>query len=266
VLALYNFEDVSEVPANQQEVGGGGGGFQLYTPPRGDSLTPPESSVLSFLGGAAIELRGGAGWPTTASWANANMQALTVECMVQFADMGLWGRNAGTFVPCVSLAAEDGSLLWALGLLRVDVIEETSIGPARAAVFPAFIQGASGGFDGPLVALGAEVSPTTTAGEHLAGSWSISGSTVSQACWWDGVKGTTETETKQRDGAAGDAFRMGGDCPQPGYSASLTLPITTTLPMTGILDEVRVTGGATPRYSLASDIAPINRVVPWPTY
>ena len=99
---------------------------------------------------------------------------------------------------------------------------------------------------------------------HFAGQWSITGSTVTQACWWNGTKGDSVTATKARAGAEATVARFAGACPPIGYVESIRLSPNIVLPLTGGVDEARVTAAV--RYSLASNIAESARVIPWPNY
>ena len=203
---------------------------------------------------------------------------LSVECM---ADIGAtaWASltAAGAdqrFCPVVSYTGTDGALLWALGFLsrmvdvgipgtrpwrRVDAMFWTALDNAYSPTG----SGSAGG--GGITARPARfvhlagVLKTYTATAWERASWLAGGFCIER------LQGLQSAPVARSTGA----LKVGGACPAFNTYDN-PAPLTTIVPFTGVVDELRIK--APGQYAdlmntgVADAITPARRVIPWPNY
>jgi len=246
---------------------------------RGNTLTNNGATLTT---GAVAQGAAFTGALTTISGTVAGLDGisagLSVECM---ADIGATAWTAlmaagqdQRFCPVVSYTATDGALLWALGFLsryidagipgttpyrRVDALLWTAVDDAYS------LSGSgSAGLGGILARPGRFV--------HMAGVLkTYTATTWERASWLGGVFCLSRVQGLQVAPVARSTGRLqiGGACPAFRTYDNL-YPLTTIVPFTGVVDELRIK--APGQYadlmntSAADAITPARRVIPWPNY
>lgn len=175
----------------------------------------------------------------------------------------LYGGDFGYFCPAVSLVNPGGGLVWSLGFYNIGM--DAGDSAQRAFVRLGFLVPTSSAYGGvPLFCafpLGWESSPGRWL--RVAGQVSVSGSVYTAQCWLDGSPGDSASiDDTYGVGAIVAAhpsatLQFGGSVELPGLIRESS-PVTRSAPMSGKIDESRVTLAQRRSGSYS------NPIPPWP--